>query len=78
MITMFTKETAFRVDCREHYRPDTVYVRHTTYEGETLADFLGCDFYDQSSDKCEACIRELQRKFNSQHPELQSIHWRRP
>lgn len=72
-----TKHTPVRVDCQQYYRPETVYIRNTTHEGETIADFYGCEFYDVNSAKCEMCRKEAQIHFQGEHPELPSIHWSR-
>ena len=71
------KETSYRVDCLEYYRPDTVHIYLTTYNDNAIADFFGCELYDPDSASCDECRKAAQSRFTSQHPELQSIHWRK-
>ena len=73
---MITKETEYRVDCLVRYRPETVYIYHTTYNGETLAYFNGCNFTEES-EACGMCRQAAQARFAAEHPELTSVHWRR-
>ena len=73
-----TKHTPVRVDCLQYYRPETVYIRNTTYDGETIADFYGCEFCDFNSAKCEMCRKAAQALFQAEHPELPSIHSSKP
>lgn len=75
-----TQDKWYRVDCGLYYRPDTVYIRYTTWNGSTIANFEGCKFYNDIPEcyECRECRKAAQNRFDREHPELQHICWKLP
>ena len=78
VILMYTKETAYRVDCPISNQPEDVYIRSTLWEGVFVASFNGCNGQWSSSAECESCRKAAQARFAAEHSESPSIHWNRP